>query len=213
MRVKSLFGAIAVAGVLLALPTSAVALPVCGGSTDVTTYNAGGGCTIGSLVFNNFRVVDASDPSDSVVDAVSSFVIGDVAYFGLNPNLGEPGESEDIQFFFTVTGLVNGVDLSNAGSAGTSIDEHVCNAAFNPSNICTGTQLADLVAAGGQSKFADFATTGKIWIYKDIFKGAEDHMTSFTQSFHEAVPEPASLLLLGSGLIAVASRFRQKRRS
>jgi hypothetical protein len=213
---RNLLVAVSVAVLPLALPSSAAALPACGGGTDVLSYNAGGGCVADGLTLSNFSVVDAGNQDAELVNAVTSFVQGNTVFFEFNPNLALTGVSQDIHFYFTVTGPIVGVDLTNGGTGNTSIGEQLCTGAWTGS-ICNGTLIGTgLVAGSGQSDEDFFAQVNSANVFKDIFKGlavpgvvGEGHLTSFTQSFH-TVPEPAETILFGMALVGFARKLRRR---
>ena len=214
---RKLFALLAVAALPLIMPSTASALAVCGGGVDVTTYNADGGCTADGLILSNFSVVDAGNPDQELVNAVTSSVGADgTVYFQFNPNLALTGVSQDIHFFFTVTGTIDGVDLTNGGTGNTSINEQLCTAAW-VNGVCTGSLIGSgLVAGSGQSDTDFFSAVSTAYVFKDIFKGlavtgivSEGHLTSFTQSFH-TVPEPATAGLLGLAFLTVARKLRRR---
>ena len=182
------------------------------------------------LIFSNFSVVESGSINpvrvvldSALVDASLGFV-----YLNFNPNLfAAANNTADIHFYFQVTGGISGIDLSVGGDR-SSIFELACATAIDrtAANNCTGglkNQLASLTNTSGNANVtAAFNTTDPVFIYKDIQADGRGttvgaQLTSFTQSFHfsgggstpSAIPEPASMILLGAGLFGMASLRRR----
>lgn len=214
-------GVLILAGSFWALPSTASAASICAAvpGTDVTTYNAGGGCTIDGLLFSNFAVFNAANTPTPLVNAVFAEVINGTVYFTFNPNLSL-GTLQDIYFLFNVSTLdgsasISGVDLEVVGD-NASISESLCTVSWLPGISCIGnggTLIGGGLVAGvgpGYSSFdQDFFTpVSSAWVFKDIAHQPGGHLTAFRQSFH--VPDGGSAMtLLGLGLLALGSIRRR----
>jgi hypothetical protein len=200
---------------LVAFSSVAFAVPLCDTKlgSDVTTLNAGGGCTVGSLTFSNFTVAIAGGSGSPVVDLSGVYEpslgpeppAGEVG-LNFNPNLGGILSTvTDIHFSFEVTGGELGAFLFNGGTVATSIQERICDSlGVSISGACTGSQLgSDMVANGGATASTNFAQQTTIWIWKDILatSSGTDHISSFDQTF--VVPEPMTMSLMGAGLVGL----------
>lgn len=182
-------------------------------------------CTIGGLTFDNFVVIGAAGTPPFQVDLVTAATSGNTVFLTFNPNLGNPTVAEDIYFYFRVTGGVTQIDLSgvsppSSGMSQPSVGEIACSSPIPMpgnagANVCpAGTQRAALtVFAGAPAQFSPtFAVTNPLYIFKDIQTPVGTVMSSFTESFTTAIPEPISFLLMGSGLLGLGI-FRRYRKA
>ncbi|HEY2843536.1 MAG TPA: PEP-CTERM sorting domain-containing protein [Bryobacteraceae bacterium] len=221
--------AVALAFVAMAATGSATTLCASGGVAAVvgnpTGVSNGFDCTIGGLEFSNFTADNAGNSMGLEVDLINATVDANgVVTLNFNPNMALSG-SQDISLFFVVTGGITQIDLSNGGSASTSIQERACSTPIDSSGACTGgsgNQLGgvSIGAMGGQtgSISLPFTSTSPVYIFKDILKPAdsvgdpEAHLTRFSQSFHtSSVPEPMTLSMMGIGLLGLGlARRRQQ---
>jgi len=188
--------------VVVALLTSfgAVAAPVCGGSQNV--LSAGFTCEFDGLLFSNFSVVNAGNVPNPSMNLVSANSNGGYVNLNFNPSLAAQSGAVDVWFYFTVTGGINGIDLTLAGING-SLNDFACATPF-VNNVCQSGALASLVVFSGNSAAASFPNDvfqSPVYIYKNILVQGPGELSSFTQSFH--IPEPISFVLIGSGLLGL----------
>jgi hypothetical protein len=173
------------------------------------------------LTFSNFIGIDAGgvpNPNVSLVAAETTNT-GNVNLL-FNPGLTA---GQDLHLFFTVTGGLNGIDLSVGGTTTSAVTERACGAPLitsttDTNRLCpSGTGListpgSSINATAGQTvATALTGTSQQTWIFKDITTGSSDvDLTSLTQSFHP-IPEPMSFVLMGSGLLGLGLARRRRR--
>ncbi|WP_165221984.1 PEP-CTERM sorting domain-containing protein [Aquisphaera insulae] len=199
------------------LPTKLDSFVLANGLTNgnFTTVNAG------ALTFSDFKYTQTTGapPVASGIN-VSEFAIGNE--HGLTFNgafVAAPSTVQDWSIEYTVTattGLITDAYLSATGSSfgtdgGYTIGESYYNAA-------TGALLGKLTAnAILDGLTIDFAGVKSVRVHKDIavFGGSAGYSLSFiNQGFSTtAIPEPASMALLGIGLSGLVTFRRFFRRS
>jgi PEP-CTERM motif len=231
--VLPLLALLALAGVAGAATVTCPAPPNGGVPADVI------GLTIscGGLTFSNFNVIPAGGFRSGVtptVDLVTVDFSGGSVNLNLNPNMTAPSGSQDIHFYYQVSGPATGVDLALGGVNATVI-ERVCSQPIASSgamaNTCpSGSSLANFVAfstpPGPNTASVTFpsGSGSSFYVYKDLGVTAGQlspgggALTSFTQSWETGggggqVPEPASMLLIGSGFIALGMLRRRVRKA
>jgi len=217
---KKIFSGIAFAVAAICLTSSAAnALNVSCATDAAIGLNvlAVGACDLGGLTFSNFSV--APTPGSTVLLSsigTSGTSLGFQITTSYNP--GPPVVSADTILQYMVTGQgITGVDNENAGQVNAIIEEKVCNVAFT-NGLCTGAGailLADFTTGGNTANSASFAAQSAIWILKDIQQnGSNAFISSFVNS-HEVsgTPEPASLSMMGLGLLGLGLVGRRKRKA
>ena len=210
---------------LLALTTIASAaavdctLPAPGGAVGANVTSLTMGCFGGGLLFDSFTVSSTPAGSSIFISAVGTAAVVSPQGFSLGFQITTPTPPVDTILQYRVSTLsgsasIVGVDNAQNGN-NTTIGEVVCAVAF-VSGICpTGQVIVNFSnPPTPNNTVVSFSPRNQIFILKDI---SEPTTNSFISSFvnsHETniIPEPASALLLGLGLCAVAGISRKLRR-
>jgi hypothetical protein len=192
----------------------AAIIPCAGGGINLGAASA---YSCGGLTLDGFSIVNAGNvPSPLVVLVSGTFDTNTgFAVITFNPNLTVPANDvnnlEDIHFSFHVAGVpMNQVDLS-VGGLNAVITETVCASPTTSAGTCSiGSPLVTIQGASGDNKQSPFfAATNSLYIFKDIKVEKIGDLTSFSQSFHEVVPEPSTYALCALGLVAFGLRRRR----
>ncbi len=198
---------------------------ICASPVSVTAGGSSPTFSCDGVTFSNFVLSGVTGGATGRLDILSVTVssTGNIV-LSENPNLGA---AQHENLWFTVSGSLSSVDLSVGGTAAT-VTERVCQ---NPipmggalNGLCTDasgttnmTPLANLTVHSGdlgQPVTVAVPRMTTYYVYKDIATGTGGGLSDMNESFHAAstVPEPASMLLLGSGLMLVSlgSKFARR---
>ncbi len=199
------------------------AATMCDGLIVTVGSSVPSSCMAGVFTFSNLRLVNPTGFEAGILSIqIGSPIVqnngADVFLpFGVNhPNV-MPGQAADVVFIYEVTGPgIYGADIQIGTANNIRITENVCAGPHGGINgtICTVPPLlTSFNVASPEGPFiADgfFEPTNFVSIAKDIqFRGPNSSISDFVNS-HHAVPEPGTMLLMGSALLGLAALRRRK---
>lgn len=203
------------ASMFAGLSSVAMAVPVCSTPTpNITSYTAGGGCTVGNLLFSNFVYTGSAGEGPTALTSLT-LTSGNIR-LNMNPNQGNGGVAQNSILTFTVTGLdsalIIGTSSSNGGNGSTSVRQVVCSGLIDALGNCGGTLLQDVTNAGGTlTPTNSFAGENTVNVWRNIITPIGTAVTAATFDV-QSTPEPMAFALMGSGLVGLAL-LRKRRKS
>jgi hypothetical protein len=187
------------------------------------------GCTVGAVTFSNFEFMGSSGVTANqvLVSIVNSG--GKVGLEFSGPFSVSAGSAIDVLLSYVMNSAnLTGADLSisnfsASGNANAQVAESLCIGGIpDSSGNCTGsggTQSMNVFVNGNTASPTDsvsFAGVTTVAVNKNIIlqggaAGSGSSATIGAVDNTTAVPEPTSLWILGSGLIAASVALRRRR--
>ncbi|MGH9398140.1 MAG: PEP-CTERM sorting domain-containing protein [Terriglobia bacterium] len=201
-------------------------MPACSaGTLDAYVSLGATGCTVGSLEFSNFTFGASAAGTGTILPADSQITVtpqslpnnyGFKFDAALSPNAGQ---SQDVTIDYVVRVLAGNPNITDSalsaevnGSASANMTECLggllpaCSGGVTTGLTVTPTQLSDSNTFNGVSTVGvgtDVSANGNATISGEIVQFS-------TGGTGNTVPEPASLMLFGSGMVGVAFLIRRK---